>query len=62
MKILRILLVAILVILLLGTVGLVGWATLSAQEATERAVAVLQENGIEPEDGQLVFPARFPHR
>lgn len=55
MKILRILLIGILVILLLGTVGLVGWATLSAQAATGRAVAVLQENGIEREDGQLVF-------
>jgi dienelactone hydrolase len=60
MKILRILLIGILVIFLLGTVGLVGWATVSAQAATERAVAVLQENGIEREDGQLVFRPDSP--
>ena len=55
MKIFRRLLIGILVIFLIGTVGLVGWATVSAQEATERAVAVLQENGVQREDGQLVF-------
>jgi hypothetical protein len=55
MKILRILLIGILVIFLLGTLGLVGWATISAQAPTDRAVAVLQENGIEREDGRLVF-------
>ena len=60
MKILRILLIGILVIFLLGTVGLVGWATVRAQAATERAVAVLQENGIAREDGQLVFRPDSP--
>jgi hypothetical protein len=60
MKILRILLIGILVIFLLGTVGLVGWATVRAQAATERAVAVLQENGIEREDGRLVFRPDSP--
>jgi dienelactone hydrolase len=60
MKILRLLLITILVILLLGTVGLVGWATVRAQPATERAAAVLQENGIEREDGQLVFRPDSP--
>ena len=52
--------IGILVIFLLGIVGLVGWATVSAQAATERAVAVLQENGIEREDGQLVFRPDSP--
>ena len=60
MKILRILLIVLLLILLLGTVGLVGWATVSSQAATERAVAVLEENGIEREDGQLVFRPNTP--
>ena len=60
MKILRILLIGVLVIFLLGTVGLVGWATVRAQAATERAVAVLQENGIAREDGQLVFRPDSP--
>jgi hypothetical protein len=60
MKIVRLLVIAILVIFLLGTVGLVGWATVSAQVATERAVAVLHENGIELEDGQLVFRPDSP--
>ncbi len=60
MKILRLLLNTILVVLLLGTVGLVGWATISSQAATERAAAVLQENGIKREDGQLVFRPNSP--
>ncbi|MFN2221966.1 MAG: alpha/beta hydrolase, partial [Candidatus Promineifilaceae bacterium] len=60
MKILRLLLISILVVFLLGTLGLVGWATVRAQAATERAVAVLQENGIEREDGQLVFRPDSP--
>jgi len=55
MKIFRWLLIGVLAILLIGTIGLVGWATLSAQEATERAVAVLEDNGVQREDGQLVF-------
>lgn len=60
MKILRILLIGILVIFLLGILGLVGWATVSAQSPTERAVAILRENGIEREDGQLVFRPDSP--
>ena len=61
MRIVRLLLIGILVILLLGTVGLVGWATVRTQEATERAVAVLQENGIQRENGQLVFQPSSPN-
>jgi dienelactone hydrolase len=60
MKTVRLLVIAVLVIVLLGAVGLVGWATVSAQPATERAVAVLQENDIELEDGQLVFRPDSP--
>ncbi len=59
-KILRWLLIGVMAILLIGTIGLVGWATVSAQEATERAVAVLQENDIQREDGQLVFRPDAP--
>ncbi len=60
MKILRWLLSAVILILLLGAIGLVGWATVSAQEATERAVAVLQENDIQREDGHLLFRPDSP--
>ncbi len=60
MKIFRWLLISVLAILLIGTVGLVGWATISVQEATERAVAVLQDNGVQREDGRLVFRPRSP--
>jgi dienelactone hydrolase len=60
MKTLRILLIGILAIFLLGTLGLISWATVSAQAATERAVAILQENGIEREEGQLVFRPDSP--
>jgi len=55
MKKLRRVIYAILIILLVGTVGLVGWATFSAQKATERAVTVLDDNNIQLEDGLLVF-------
>ena len=55
MKNLRRLIYAVMIILLVGTVGLVGWATLSAQEATERAVTVLNNNGVQLENGLLVF-------
>lgn len=55
MKNLRKLIYAIFIILLIGTVGLVGWATFSAQEATERAVIVLNDNNVKLEDGLLVF-------
>jgi dienelactone hydrolase len=57
---LRLLIFGILTIFLIGAVGLVGWATLSAQEATERAVMVLQENGVQRENGQLVFRPSSP--
>ena len=60
MKILRRLIIGILAIFVIGTVGLVGWATLSAQEATERALMVLQDNGVQREDGQLVFRPDSP--
>ncbi|WP_372862772.1 alpha/beta hydrolase, partial [Pseudoalteromonas sp.] len=35
-------------------------ATVRAQEATERAVAVLQDNGVQREDGKLAFRPSFP--
>jgi dienelactone hydrolase len=56
----RRLIIGILIVFLIGTVGLVGWATLSAQEATERAVLVLQDNGVQQEDGRLVFRPSSP--
>ncbi len=56
----RRLIIGILIIFLLGTLGLVGWATLSAQEATERAIIVLNDNGVQREDGQLVFRPSSP--
>ena len=54
-KNLRRLIYIILMVFLVGAGGLVAWATLSAQEATERAVKVLNDNGIRLEDGLLVF-------
>jgi dienelactone hydrolase len=60
MKIFRRLLIGVLVIFLIGVIGLVGWAAVNAQEATERAVVVLQDNGIQREDGQLVFRPSSP--
>jgi dienelactone hydrolase len=60
MRILRWLLIGVLAILLIAAIALVGWATLSAQHATERAVAVLQDNGVQREDGQLVFRPDSP--
>lgn len=56
----RQLLTGILVVFLIGTFGLVGWATFSAQEATERAVSVLDENGVQLENGYLVFQPDTP--
>jgi hypothetical protein len=61
MKIIRRLLIVFFAILLIGTISLVGWATVRAQEATERAVMVLQENGIQREDGLLVFRPSSPY-
>jgi hypothetical protein len=55
MKNLRKVLIGLIIILLIGTGGFIGWATLSAQEATERAVDVLQENDVRREKEQLVF-------
>jgi pimeloyl-ACP methyl ester carboxylesterase len=60
MRIFHRLLIGILVFFLIGAIGLVSWATLSAQEATERAIAVLQANGVQREDGQLVFRPSSP--
>ena len=55
MKKIRRVINATLIILLLGTAGLIGWATLSAQEATERAVKILDDNDVQLADGLLVF-------
>ena len=60
MRIFRRLLIGILAILLIGVIGLVGWATVSAQEATVRAMAVLEENSVRREDGRLVFRPDSP--
>jgi hypothetical protein len=60
MKILRRVLLGVLAILLIGTMGLVIWATVGAQKATERAVLVLQDHGVQRTDGQLVFKPSFP--
>ena len=60
MKIIRRLLIAVLAIFLIGAVSLVSWATLRAQEATERAATVLQENGIQREARRLVFRPSSP--
>ena len=60
MKILRKLLIGILVIVLVGALALVGWANLKAQAATERALVVLQDNGIQRQDQQLVFRPDSP--
>ncbi len=61
MKILRRLLILVLVIVLLGAIGLVTWANVRSQDATERAVALLAENDIERENGQLVFRPDSPN-
>lgn len=60
MKILRRVLFGILALVLIGASGLVGWATLSAQRATEPALAVLRDSGVEREDGRLVFRPASP--
>ena len=59
MKNLRRLIYAVMIILLVGTVGLVGWATLSAQEATERAVRL----GVDPKhaDQMVRGTVALPH-
>jgi len=49
-----------LVIVLVLAAALVGWASVKAQGATQRATAVLQENGIQREDRQLVFHPAAP--
>ena len=61
MKIFRRLSIGILLIVLIGAIGLVVWATVSAQEATEPAVALLRDNGVQREDGQLVFRPSSPN-
>lgn len=62
MKIIRRALVLVLAIVLIGMIGFVGWATMSAQEATARAIAVLRDNGVQRVDGQLVFRPASPNR
>ena len=49
------LIISITIILLIGSAGFIGWATFSAQEATERAVTVLNDNNVQLENGLLVF-------
>ena len=61
MKILRRVLLGAVAVVLIGAIGLVAWATISAQEATGPAIAVLRENGIEREDGKLVFRPDSPN-
>lgn len=41
------LLTGVIIIVLIGMIGLVSWATVNAQTATTRAVAVLQANGVQ---------------
>jgi dienelactone hydrolase len=48
------------VVFLIGAVGLVVWATARSQEATERAVVVLQDNDVLQKGRQLVFRPRSP--
>jgi len=55
MKNLRKITIGVIFTIFLGAGGLIGWATLSSQEATERAVNVLQEKGVQLENGLLVF-------
>lgn len=61
MKILRRIFIGILGILLMGGIGFFAWATIRAQDATEPALAVLRENEVVREDGQLVFRPDSPH-
>jgi hypothetical protein len=61
MKIIRRLLIVLLAIVLIGAISLVGWATVRAQKATEPAVTVLLDNGIQREDGLLVFRPSSPN-
>ena len=60
MKIFRRLFIGVLIIVLIGATSLVVWATVSSQDATERAVAVLLDNGVQREDGYLVFRPDSP--
>lgn len=60
MKILRRIVIGVFAIILIGAMALVGWATLRAQDATARAVEVLQENGVEREDRRLLFQPDSP--
>ena len=61
MKILRRIIVGVIVFLLIGSIAFVGWATVRKQEATTPAVQLLQANGVEREDGQLVFRPNSPN-
>ncbi|MCO5194394.1 MAG: alpha/beta hydrolase [Anaerolineae bacterium] len=60
MKALRILLITLLAVLLIGVIGMIVWATASAQDATEPALEILNQNGVEREDGLLVFRPNSP--
>lgn len=60
MNIFRRLLIGVSTLLFVGTTGFLGWANVRAQTATDSAVAVLQENDVEREDGQLVFHPPAP--
>lgn len=55
MKIISRVLLALLIVVALAALGLVLWASISAQEATGGATVVLQQNGVQREDGLLVF-------
>ncbi|MGB1254115.1 MAG: alpha/beta hydrolase, partial [Candidatus Promineifilaceae bacterium] len=60
MKLLRRLLLGLVLIVTLAVVGLVGWATVGAQPATQRAVDTLAANDVVREDGLLVFRPNSP--
>ncbi|MDF1513088.1 MAG: alpha/beta hydrolase [Anaerolineae bacterium] len=61
MKIIRRFIIVLCAIVLIGAISLVTWATIRAQDATERAVSVLQDHGIQREDGLLVFRSSSPN-
>src|SRR4051794_9671759 len=59
-KIIRRLLIGLLILLVIGAAAFVGWAALNSQNATARALEVLQKNHVEREDGQVVFQPDSP--
>lgn len=60
MKIIRRLLIGTVITILVLGIGFWSWATIRAQEATERATTILEENSVQREDGQLVFQPALP--